>query len=423
MSAEKISSLSSAKSSIGSNPVNKWNRNGYGEEVSKSPGKFKKEESEKVRKSIEDFCKTNGTTPGKLCSEDDNRTCGPLRGAWMEIAKVLPARTTQSIYRHGLRLMHPFKRGAWSEEESQLLVKSVYTHGKKWSLIGKILNRSTESCRDKYRDYGDEYTRGRWQDEETKLLEKLLREWLKLSDNVSMVQIGQMFIEKKVAINFDAISKSIGHRSRLACFKRFQKLAGLEERSEESQKKRVGYEKKRHAKNAEASKKTRNVKAKTKDDSAASVPASHLKDEVIESDNNQATTTSNEALIHFPMSTPNPIQDSSNHLVTNNDVPASSDLLEYDRNLVNALASSQHDSSYDVNWSSIRYPPGNAQERWHILLDEFMAKLEDEEDSVEPMDEWFDKPICEIARYMLSRSGEEEQAEIAARTVEAVFSI
>jgi hypothetical protein len=52
----------------------------------------------------------------RLCSECDHKA--ELKGAWTEIAKKLPHRSVQSVYRHGLRQLHPFKRGAWSDEVS-----------------------------------------------------------------------------------------------------------------------------------------------------------------------------------------------------------------------------------------------------------------------------------------------------------------
>ena len=108
---------------------NRWSKNGYG--VSCPPhssGKFSKQESETVRAAIEEYCEAKGITPARLCSECDHKA--ELKGAWMEIARALPHRTVQSVYRHGLRQLHPFKRGAWTEDEVGMLIGSVERYGK-----------------------------------------------------------------------------------------------------------------------------------------------------------------------------------------------------------------------------------------------------------------------------------------------------
>lgn len=66
---------------------------------------------------------TNNTTPQRLCTENAHK--GDLRGAWLEIARAVPHRTVQSIYRHGIRRLHSFKRGAWTPEEERRLVELV----------------------------------------------------------------------------------------------------------------------------------------------------------------------------------------------------------------------------------------------------------------------------------------------------------
>lgn len=131
----------------------KWSKNGFGAPVNKQSGKFSKEESELVRNAIEEYCDAKQITVSRLCSECDHKA--ELKGAWMEIAKRLPHRSVQSVYRHGIRQCHPFKRGAWSEEEVATLQDLVTRMGKKWSAIQSKLNRSADSCRDKYREMSD----------------------------------------------------------------------------------------------------------------------------------------------------------------------------------------------------------------------------------------------------------------------------
>lgn len=59
----------------------------------------------------------------RLCSENAHK--GDLRGAWLEISQAVPNRTVQSIYRHGIRKLHSFKRGPWDKEECDRLLQLV----------------------------------------------------------------------------------------------------------------------------------------------------------------------------------------------------------------------------------------------------------------------------------------------------------
>lgn len=153
---------------------NKWSKNGYGAPVPKQTGKFSRVESEQVRKAVEDYCSAKQIATSRLVAECEHKS--ELKGAWMEIAKRLPHRSVQSVYRHGIRQLHPFKRGAWSEQECTMLTELVQRHGKKWAMIQAKLNRSADSCRDKHREMSDEYIKGRWKDDETELLKRIIRE-------------------------------------------------------------------------------------------------------------------------------------------------------------------------------------------------------------------------------------------------------
>lgn len=209
----------------------KWSKNGYGAPVDITSGKFSKEESELVKKSIEEFCLAKQITVSRLCSECDHKA--ELKGAWMEIAKKLPHRSVQSVYRHGIRQCHPFKRGAWSEQECNTLVDLVTRLGKKWSNIQSKLNRSADSCRDKYREMSDEFVKGRWKEEETATLQRLIREHLNsqtkgaTAEIEDMRELGKIVEEKSIQISWSVISKRMGKRSRLSCFKKWQKMTGL----------------------------------------------------------------------------------------------------------------------------------------------------------------------------------------------------
>ncbi|KAL7558061.1 hypothetical protein ACA910_009248 [Epithemia clementina (nom. ined.)] len=203
----------------------KWHKNAFGAAVPKQSGKFSKEESELVRKSVEEFCAAKQISTARLCSECDHKA--ELKGAWMEIAKSIPHRSVQSVYRHGIRRLHPFKRGCWSEAECISLVEQVARIGKKWSTIQGKLNRSADSCRDKYREMSDEFIKGRWKEQETEMLKLLIREQVAVEPNTDMKEVGRIVEEKGMQLPWSNISKRMGKRSRLSCFKKWQKLIGV----------------------------------------------------------------------------------------------------------------------------------------------------------------------------------------------------
>lgn len=214
------------------NNNNNWNKNAFGSTVPKQKGKFSREESDLVRKAVEDYCASKQITAARLCSEFDHKA--ELKGAWMEIAKRLPHRSVQSVYRHGIRKLHPFKRGTWSEEEVILLQDLVQKLGKKWSAIQSKLHRSADSCRDKYREIQEDYAKGHWTDDEIEQLKKLIREFLRIDDpDMDMKEVGKLAEDNGYKIPWSTISKRMGKRSRLACYKKWQKLTGLLSPSDE----------------------------------------------------------------------------------------------------------------------------------------------------------------------------------------------
>ncbi len=201
----------------------KWCKNGYGESVELVLGKFTPEETSKIKSSIEQYCNSKQISIQKLCS--DCHHVSELKGAWMEIARCLPHRSVQSIYRHGLRQWHPYKRGPWLEREVHYLGELVQRYGKKWSFIQTILYRSADACRDKYREHSSEYIKGRWKKDESDFLIKTIREVVNApSDIIESKQLQEFISSQNIVIPWSTISKHMQKRSRLSCFKKWQKI-------------------------------------------------------------------------------------------------------------------------------------------------------------------------------------------------------
>lgn len=356
----------------------------------------------------------------------------------MDIAKQLPHRTVQSVYRHGLRLMHPFKRGVWDEKETNELLLLVTTHGKKWSEIQNKLNRSADSCRDKYREFHTNFTKGKWKHRESKELEMHVRKALKVGDDVPLIELGKLVEQDSVNVPWSTISEKMKNRSRLSCFKRFQQITGM--------KKSTGKKRKKSEDNQgpngnsadgsldnepngtvsgtsstnPVSSPSANVALPLSAQVAVSIPAT--------AHNATSNATSTISIAPLPISTSltaNPIQSSlpeASHLSIPDPtaIPAetANDASAYDRHLLDSLATSSFERETDVAWDSIQYPIGDAKERWCILLDKWIETFGLNEDEV------YDKPVWEVAKDILNQELEvvdEDQAEMAARTVEAVF--
>jgi hypothetical protein len=390
-----------------SNAVNNWKRNGFGQAIDPTIGKFSVAESQTVKAAIEDFCNSHGVTPSRLCSDSDNRT-DHLRGAWMEIAQQLPSRTVQSIYRHGLRLMHPFKRGAWSEEETKELLLLVTKHGKKWSEIQSSLNRSADSCRDKHREFHADYTKGKWGVEESRELETYVRIELKVGPEVSLEDLGRLGDQDSANIPWSAISQKMKNRSRLSCFKRFQLVTGL---------------KKAMAANSTAS----NTGKKRQRSAVTAYPVgeSNLDVAVTANANTVAPIVTQDPIyVNVDQAASMPEFDSietedPKSVQPFSDVPDVT--TAYDRQILHHLATSSFTQESEVNWTAVRYPYGDPKVRYEQILDKWIEAYGVDEDEV------MDRPLWEVAKEIMNQeedltgSVEEDQAELAARTVEAVF--
>ncbi|CAI4055256.1 hypothetical protein SKDZ_02G1520 [Saccharomyces kudriavzevii ZP591] len=106
----------------------------------------------------------------------------PKDNFWNNIYKVLPYRSSSSIYKHMRRKYHIFEqRGKWTSEEEQELAKLCAEKEGQWAEIGKTLGRMPEDCRDRWRNYvkcGTNRASNRWSVEEEELLKKVISDML-----------------------------------------------------------------------------------------------------------------------------------------------------------------------------------------------------------------------------------------------------
>ena len=309
-------------------------------------GKYSAEETATIIEAVKEYCAMKQITVARLCSECDHKA--DLKGSWMEIAKCLPNRPVQSVYRHGLRQLHPFKRGAWTEAEVEMLISLVAQVGKKWAHIQAKLNRSADSCRDKYREVDDSFVRGRWKENETEQLKRLIRQYLRVDPSTDMKEIGKMVEQEQIKIPWSLISKRMKKRSRLSCFKKWQKLTGLYSPCDMH---RTG----------------------------ASSPFKHN----IHENNNQQDS--------MPTS-------SSDNVAPTEESPE--ETVDPDVYLLSELVSLEASKATEINWDDLRAE--NAQERWYGLLEEWQSSIMD--------DSLLALSLSEIAQLILDRKTSAQRA-------------
>lgn len=390
--------------------------NDGGSSSKKKSGKFTPEESQLVRKAVEEFCAAKQIEVTRLCSECDHKA--ELKGAWMEIAKALPHRSVQSVYRHGLRQLHPFKRGAWSDEECDYLVDLVTRFGKKWATIQQKLNRSADACRDKYREMGDDYVKGRWKEPETQLLLKLIREHLKADPSTDIVELNQMAKKAEAegrSIPFMTISKRMEKRSRLSCLKKWQKLTHPEVLKDYN----ITQGKDTSSLIASINEYNRSgfidrPRPTEQQDMTTKPPRKKIRPETYSAPTaGAAAAMAAGTILKAAEAVPDPERESSSLKVSSTEPEPEQELPgmpddDFDQVLLTELANTGATRSSQVDWESFRLE--NAKERWNQLMIEFEEENDGELGGGE-------LGLSEMAQAILDRKA---SAQRAAETVEAV---
>ncbi|KAK6518972.1 RNA polymerase I enhancer binding protein [Arthrobotrys megalospora] len=97
---------------------------------------------------------------------------------WNILMTNLPLRPRHSLHSHVKRMFHEFdERGKWTEEQDDELRDLVAQKGTKWSVIGNIIHRMPEDCRDRWKNYvvcGEKRRKSYWDDDETEKLVGIL---------------------------------------------------------------------------------------------------------------------------------------------------------------------------------------------------------------------------------------------------------
>ncbi|KAL6934922.1 hypothetical protein ACO0R3_000887 [Hanseniaspora guilliermondii] len=118
---------------------------------------FTKEEDTLINKLINTHCVQHKVTKEEfidLIWMNDNTHKVTKTEFWKLLANEFPDRSRSSLYKHVKRKYNNFKpRGKWSTSEDLKLKELCDKHDNKWNVIGQILERMPEDCRDRYRNY------------------------------------------------------------------------------------------------------------------------------------------------------------------------------------------------------------------------------------------------------------------------------
>lgn len=183
---------------------------------------FTKDEIQAIDKFIEDYCIINGLTRKQICERvwSNERKKDDF---WDLLHKVLPYRTRASVYKHVRRSYHVFEnRGKWTSEDDQELARLAAEKDGQWKLIGEILGRMPEDCRDRWRNYvkcGKNRAQNKWTTEEEEKLRTVIESMIALQTEAGAE------LSQEPGINWTTVSEEMGGvRSRIQCRYKWNKL-------------------------------------------------------------------------------------------------------------------------------------------------------------------------------------------------------
>ncbi|XP_953740.1 uncharacterized protein TA16945 [Theileria annulata] len=120
-------------------------------------GKFTKEESDKIKKAVDDFISENYNCPREAALKRLIRKRGNVPSPLIYIAQeTLPNRHPRSVYNFFRRHILYNKTGKWTNEELFALLKTYFLNEESginsWKSVTKQLKRSPEQIHDKFRE-------------------------------------------------------------------------------------------------------------------------------------------------------------------------------------------------------------------------------------------------------------------------------
>ena len=133
----------------------------------KKKGKFSDEESEIIRNHVQAYLTINNLDPSDIAiglKEDEvvvmgGNKRGEHKDLWDSLMTLLPGRGDRNgIRTHARRLLMKPRQRPWSDAEKEQLRTLVLQHGRKWSVIGRMINRINDDCKNAYERFNAKRT-------------------------------------------------------------------------------------------------------------------------------------------------------------------------------------------------------------------------------------------------------------------------
>jgi len=153
------------------------------------------------------------------------------KGFLMQAAVHFGGRPLASLNRFYRRLLHPeHKLGAWSKEESALLLQLYAIHGPKWNVIGSQVGRSNSSCHDQFRSLTFGYLGADWTALEVNKLVQVVAAYRLEHAYVFTNSSGQSVTKYPREVNWRWVAARMDNRNSRNCFVKWSMLKTLFER-------------------------------------------------------------------------------------------------------------------------------------------------------------------------------------------------
>ncbi|CAL3969729.1 unnamed protein product [Diplocarpon coronariae] len=151
----------------------------------------------------------------KIIQED--ATIDKNRNFWKFICERVPKVPRVKVMNQCRRKFHNFEaRGVWTDEQDKDLKDAYERNPGKWKVIGAQLNRFSQDCRDRWRNYlvcGDNQKKDVWDKEEEERLKMIVNECMLLTGT------------KSANIDWQNVSSRMDHtRSRLQCITKWKSI-------------------------------------------------------------------------------------------------------------------------------------------------------------------------------------------------------
>ncbi|KAK5661788.1 hypothetical protein OQA88_9890 [Cercophora sp. LCS_1] len=151
-----------------------------------------------------------------------------LNELWTSVSERCPTRPRTKLIKWCRHQFHDFvSRGTWTEEQDDELDEMIKAHGKKWTLIGGLINRHPDDIRDRYRNYlicRNTASFDYWSKEEEERLYDAVQEATNKLRN-AQGQSQKTGEELEGLINWQLISDAMGRtRTRLQCMSKWKQL-------------------------------------------------------------------------------------------------------------------------------------------------------------------------------------------------------